>query len=60
MSCVIISKLEAFNRSRKLKYLQQQVNTQCDKISNSQFEICQIKSILADARRRLEIMKNNI
>lgn len=45
------------SRSQKLDELKQQVNVQDAKFTAAQKEIEQMKVILTDARRRLEVMK---
>lgn len=48
----------AANRKRILDYLNQQVNKQANQITSAQQEIAAVKSILCDARQRLERIKN--
>lgn len=47
----------AFNQSKQLHYLKQQVNQQNDKIEDAQREIATMRTVLCDARQRLERMK---
>lgn len=49
---------QMMSRSQKLSDLKRQVTVRGEKFMNAQQEIEQVKVILSDARKRLEIMKD--
>lgn len=58
LSNVPSAKSAALERKQILNHLHHQVNQQAHQITNAQQEIAAVKTILNDARQRLERIKN--